>query len=76
MSEEAGSAEVVLEENGRSGVCADGRSRGGGGGGDTAAVRVEITNGVTFAEAQSIRLDYSGSTATKGDDYRVSSRVR
>ena len=71
VSEEAGSAEVVLEENDEAAfaLTVDPAEVAEGG---TAAVRVEITNGVTFAEAQSIRLDYSGSTATKGDDYRVS----
>ena len=38
--------------------------------GDSATVTVEITNGVTFAEDQEIRLSFAG-TAAKGTDYTV-----
>ena len=38
----------------------------------SSTVTVRITNGVTFAEAQEIRLSFSG-TAEKGTDYRVES---
>ena len=70
VSAEAASAEVVLEENdvAEFEVSVDPEVVEGG----SATVRVRITNGVTFAEAQSIGFDYSGSTATKDVDYRVS----
>ena len=40
--------------------------------GGSATIRVSITNGVTFAEDQSIALDFTGSTATEGSDFTVS----
>ena len=40
--------------------------------GESATVEVRITNGVTFAEDQTIALDFAGSTATQGTDYTVS----
>ncbi len=39
---------------------------------ESATVEVKITNGVTFAAAQTIEFDLAGSTATKNTDYRVS----
>ena len=65
------SAEVVLEENDVAqfalsldpGEIAEGES---------ATVRIGITNGVTFEEDQAIKLDFAGSTATKGTDFTVS----
>ena len=71
VSAEAASAEVVLEENDEAAfeVSVDPAEVVEGG---SATVRVRITNGVTFAEDHEIGLDYSGSTATKDVDYRVS----
>ena len=71
VSAEAASAEVVLKENDEAAfeVSVDPSEVEEGG---SATVRVRITNGVTFAEDQSIGLDFSGSTATKAADYRVS----
>ena len=43
--------------------------------GESSAVTVAIVNGVTFARDQTITLDFAGSTATKGDDYTVSSET-
>ena len=71
VSEEGRSAEVVVEENDvpdftvsvEPTEIAEGES---------ATVRVEIANGVTFGEDQVIALDFAGSTATKGADYTVS----
>ena len=40
--------------------------------GESSTLTVEIANGVTFAEDQTITLDFAGSTATPGDDYTVS----
>ena len=40
--------------------------------GGSATIRVSITNGATFAEDQSIALDFAGSTATEGSDFTVS----
>ena len=65
------SAEVVLEENDTAqfalsldpGEIAEGQS---------ATVRIGITNGVTFEEDQTINLDFAGSTATGGTDFTVS----
>ena len=39
---------------------------------ESATVEVKITNGVTFAAAQTIEFDFAGSTATKDTDYAVS----
>ena len=39
---------------------------------ESATVEVKITNGVTFAAAQTIEFDFAGSTATKETDYTVS----
>ena len=71
VSEEARSAEVVLEENDEAefALSVDPAEVAEGG---SASVRVEITNGVTFAEDQAITFDYAGSTATKGADYAMS----
>ena len=41
--------------------------------GESATIRVEVTNDVTFEDGQTIALDFAGSTATKGTDYTVSS---
>ena len=41
--------------------------------GESATVTVAVANGVTFATDQTITLEFAGSTATKGDDYTVSS---
>ena len=72
VSEEAPSAEVVMEENDEAefalSVDPDEVEEG-----ESATVRVEITNGVTFAESQAIALDFEGSTATKDADYTISS---
>ncbi len=40
--------------------------------GQTATLTVAISNGVTFAEDQTIALDFAGGTAAKGTDYTVS----
>ena len=40
--------------------------------GESATVRVAITNGVTFADDQAITLGFGGSTASKDADYTVS----
>ena len=72
VSEDAGSAQVVLEENDEAkfalsvdpaGVAED----------ETATVRVRITNGVTFEADQVLALGFARSTATKDTDYTVSS---
>ena len=72
VSEEARSAEVVVEENdvAEFAVSVEPSEIAEG---ESATVRVEITNGVTFAESQAIALDFAGSTATKDEDYTVSS---
>ena len=41
--------------------------------GESATLMVAIANGVTFAEDQTIALDFAGGTAAKGTDYTVSS---
>ena len=46
--------------------------------GDSAEVKVAITNGVTFATAQTIRLAFPAAamdTATKGEDYTIASET-
>ena len=46
--------------------------------GDSAKVKVAITNGVTFATAQTIRLAFPAAatdTATKGEDYTIASET-
>ena len=71
VSEEAGSATVVVEDNDAAEFAlsldpveiAEGES---------ATVRVEIVNEVTFARKQTIALDFDGNTAAKGTDYTVS----
>ena len=40
--------------------------------GDSTAVRLEITNGVTYADEQEVRLEFAGSTAARGSDFTVS----
>ena len=71
VSEDARSAQVLVEENDAAefalSVSPASVAEGG-----TASVRVRTTNGVTFAEAQTIALGFAGSTATKGADYSVS----
>ena len=71
LSEEAGSAQVVVEENDTANFAlslkpaqvAEGAS---------STVRVTITNPVTFGAAQTIALDFDGGTAARGTDYTVS----
>ena len=41
--------------------------------GESATLTVAIANGVTFAEDQTIALEFAGGTAAKGTDYTVSS---
>ena len=43
--------------------------------GETTTLTVEIANGVTFAEDQTIKLDFAGGTAAKGTDYTVSAEA-
>ena len=71
ISAGANSAVVVLEENDAAefalsvdpaGIAED----------ESATVEVRITNGVTFAQDQTIEFDFAGSTATKDTDYTVS----
>ena len=71
VSEDARSAQVVLEENDAAefAVSVDPASVPEGG---TAKLQVRTTNGVTFAADQTIALSFAGSTATKGADYTVS----
>ena len=72
VSAEAGSAEVVVEDNDEAefALSLDPAEFAEG---ESATIRVEVTNGVTFADSQTIALDFAGSTATKGTDYTVSS---
>ena len=70
MSAEAEAAEVVLEENDVAEFALSVDSAEVPEGGSTAA-RIAITNGVTFAEDQTISLDFAGSTATEGTDFTV-----
>ena len=71
VSADAGSAQVVIEDNDEATFAvwvhpaeiAEG---------EAATLTVEISNGVTFAEDQTIALDFAGSTAVQGDDYTVS----
>ena len=67
----AASAEVTVEDNDEAEftVSADPVEIAEG---ESSTLTVEIANGVTFAEDQTITLDLSGSTATPGDDYTVS----
>ena len=73
--EEAASAEVVLVENDVAEFALSVDSAELVEGGST-TVRIEITNGVTFAEDQSITLDFAGSTATEGTDFTVAPSSR
>ena len=74
VSEEARSAQVVLEENDEAEFALSvGRAEIAEG--ETAEIRVAITNGVTFAEDQTITLDFTGSTAAEGTDFTVSPAV-
>ena len=68
----AGSAETTVEDNDAATltVSADPVEIAEG---ESATVTVAVSNGVTFATDQTITLDLAGSTATKGDDYTVSS---
>ena len=71
VSADANSAFVVLEENDAAefalSVDPDAIAEG-----ESATVEVAIANGVTFAEEQTIELDFGGSTATAAADYSVS----
>ena len=71
VSADANSAFVVLEENDAAefalSVDPDAIAEG-----ESATVEVAIANGVTFAEEQTIELDFGGSTATADADYSVS----
>ncbi len=71
VSANANSAFVVLEENDAAefalSVDPDAIAEG-----ESATVEVAIANGVTFAEEQTIELDFGGSTATADADYSVS----
>ena len=71
VSEDARSAQVVLEENDAAefALAVDPASVAEG---ETAQVQVRITNGVTFAAGQTIALGFVGGTAAKGTDYTVS----
>ena len=71
VSEDARSAQVVVEENDAAEFAVSVRPASVAEGG-TASVRVRTTNGVTFAADQTIALGFAGSTATKGADYSVS----
>ena len=73
--EEAASAEVVLVENDVAEFALSVDSAELVEGGST-TVRIEITNGVTFAEDQTITLDFAGSTATEGTDFTVAPSSR
>ena len=71
VSADSASAAVVLEENDIAefalSVDPDEVAEG-----DSATVTVAISNGVTFAEDQTIALDFAGSTARRDADYTVS----
>ena len=71
VSAESASAAVILEENDIAefalSVDPDEVAEG-----DSATVTVAISNGVTFAEDQTIALDFAGSTARRDADYTVS----
>lgn len=71
VSAESASAAVVLEENDIAefalSVDPDEVAEG-----DSVTVTVAISNGVTFAEDQTIALDFAGSTARRDADYTVS----
>ena len=71
VSSEARSAQVVVQDNDEVefALSVDPAEIGEG---ESATVRVAITNGVTFADEQAITLGFGGSTATKGADYTVS----
>jgi hypothetical protein len=70
VSAEAASAEVVLEESDVAEFrCRWIRPKCPRAG--PQAARIAITNGVTFAEDQTISLDFAGSTATEGTDFTV-----
>ena len=71
VSEDARWAQVVLEENDEAEFAVSVRPASVAEG-ESASVRVRTTNGVTFAESQTIALGFAGSTATKGADYTVS----
>ena len=70
VSEEAASAEVVVEENDEAEFALS-FSPAEVEEGESATVRVGIANGVTFAAEQEITLDFAGGTATKDADYTV-----
>ena len=72
VAAEAGSAEVTVEDNDEAqfAVSVDPEEIAEG---EAATVTVAITNGVTFAEDQTIALGFAESTATKDEDYTVSS---
>ena len=67
----AGSAQVSVEDNDAATfeVSFDAEAIAEG---QAATLTVGIANGVTFAEDQTIALDFAGGTATKGTDYTVS----
>ena len=71
VSEEAGSAQVVVEDNDTAefGLSLDAAEVTEG---ESTTLRVEIINGVTFEDDQTITLDVAGSMATKGADYTLS----
>ena len=71
ISADAASATVVMEDNdvAELALSVDPAEIAEG---ESATVEVRITNGVTFAEDQTIALDFAGSTATQGTDYTVS----
>ena len=68
----AGSAQVSVEDNDAATftVSFDAEAIAEG---QAATLTVAIANGVTFAEDQTIALDFAGGTAEKGTDYTVSS---
>ena len=72
VSAEARSAQVVVQDNDEAefALSVDPAKLTEG---ESATVRLEIANGVTFEKDQAITLDFSGGTATKGADYEVSS---
>ena len=71
VSPDAASATVVIEDNdvAEFALSVDSARIGEG---ESATVELKITNAVTFAEDQTIALDFAGSTATKDVDYTVS----
>ena len=71
VSAAAAAAEVVMEDNdvAEFALSVDPAEVAEG---ESTTVRVEISNGVTFAEDQVIALDFAGSAATKGTDFTVS----